>query len=272
MANLSTVAPFGFDQFDPAQRLELFRRLGCGSCQYYRNTDQPHDAAKARQMVSDLGMSFDSVHGVFGPKHDPSSPDDKTRHAAVATYETEGQLAVEIGGSMVVVHPAPIADADASGYPVDRIDPVLRSMNELARIGERVGVTYLFENLPANYGLGANPRQLAQLIRRADHPRVRMCFDTGHARMTGGDEPVAEILRACADVVAYVHAHDNDGRADLHQMPGRGVIDWDAVGGVIRSLPAATPVMLEVFESESMIENDLSDGLANRLTDWMGVG
>ena len=273
MANLATIAPFGFPDLDPSRRIKLFRRLGCRTCQFYRNPSVSLDPAQARRVVEDIGMSFDSVHGVFGPQHDPSNPDEAVRLAAMETYRTEGKLALALGGTMVVVHPAPIASSPVAvtqTEAVARSDSMLKTMEELAVVGERLGVTYLFENLPGQYLFGSVPVELAAMIRRLDHPRVRMCFDTGHAHMIAREESVADILSQCLDVVAYIHVNDNDGRSDEHLLPGHGTIVWDELAPQIDRLPSGTSAMLEIFQPTAVIEDELSDGLSNRLSRWVG--
>ena len=113
MASLSTVAAFGFGDFDPPQMLELYRRLGCTSCQFYRNEANPPAVADVRRITADAGLAVDSIHGVFGEAYDPSSLDESHRRQTVEVYRREAELAAELGGPMVVVHPAAPVPGDA---------------------------------------------------------------------------------------------------------------------------------------------------------------
>lgn len=271
MARLSTVAAFGFDDFDPPVILDLYRRLGCTSCQFYRNPANPPTVDDVLCVTRQVGLPVDSMHGVFGPEHDPSSTDDAVRARAVRTYRAEGELATQLGGPMVVVHPSPFAPEGRAIHHAERarrVQPLRRSMEELARIGETLGVTYLFENNPGFAWIGNDPLQIAALVRELDSPFIRMCFDTGHANMTG---PVAERLALCADVVAYLHVHDNDGQLDNHQLPGRGSIDWPAVRQVIRSTGLTAPVMLELFYLADELEQFIADGVGTTLVGWLNI-
>lgn len=268
MTNLATIAAFGFPDFNPATLLRIYRDLGCQACQFYRNVNRPLVPGEARQVVEDLGMPFDSIHGVFGPEYDPSSPDETNRQASIETYRVEGHLALELGGTMVVVHPAPVAVVQQDITPsslASRVDPLRRSMEQLATIGEQLGVTYLIENLPGNYHFGSDPEQLAGIIRELNHPRLRMCFDTGHAHMTATNHAVAEVLGQCLDVVAYCHVSDNDTHSDAHLAPGEGTIAWDDVRLRFQELHASASVMLEVYQNESTLRALLANGLADRL-------
>jgi sugar phosphate isomerase/epimerase len=271
MARLATVAAFGFPDFNPVTLLDVYRQWGCVSCQYYRNVHNAPRPAEARKLVEDLGLPFDSIHGVFGPEHDPSSPDEPTRRRAISTYRREGELALELGGPMVVVHPAPLAPDPTSITPAtrgSRREPMLRSMQELAAVGELLGVTYLIENIPGNYLFGHDPFELAGMIRVINHPRLRMCFDIGHAHMHASAHGA---LASCADVVEYLHVHDNDTRADSHQIPGQGTVEWDAIATSLRRAPKNIPAMLELFDLEPVIRAQLGTGLTANLARWLSL-
>jgi sugar phosphate isomerase/epimerase len=271
MAQLATIAAFGFPDFNPPTLLSLYRRLGCRSCQFYRNIHNPPQPTDARKIVEDLGMPFDSVHGVFGPEYDPSSPDESIRKRSVETYRQEGELALKLGAKAVVVHPSsaaqpnePVNDATRQA----RRGPLFQSMEDLNEIGRKQGVCYLFENLPGNYRAGSDPIQLARLILELKSPHLRMCLDFGHAQMTGH---IAHAIEECRDAISYLHVHDNDAKADSHMIPGDGTLPWETVAKQMRTLPAATPAMLELFFSEAEIENRIRLGLKDRLSHWLAL-
>ena len=274
MARLATVAAFGFPDFNPPTLLATYRRLGCVALQFYRNVKSPPTVREALDIANDLGLVFDSIHGVFGPEYDPSSTDETFRQATIDVYRAEGLLARELGGTGIVVHPAPMCPDPASITPesrLTRVDPLLQSMEQLARIGEELGVVYLIENIPANYYFGNDTRMIAQMIRKLASPHVRMCFDTGHAHMTT-DTTVADDLAACMDVVTYLHINDNTKKMDSHLIPGQGTIDWLALGEQMAKLPIGTSAMLELFNSEPEMNRQIARGLGEKLKSWLAIG
>lgn len=270
MARLSTIAAFGFADFHPSVQLSFYRRLGCQSCQFYRNEADPPDSVAARKIAEDCGVPIDSVHGVFGPTRDPSSLDEPVRNRTIETYRAEGELARRLGGSMVVVHPAARkVDLRASADDLDaRASALRRSLRQLADLADAQGVMYLLENVPRDYHFGWDPPELAQMIRQLDRSGVRMCFDVGHAHMTG--DP-ARALDACRDVVNYLHVNDNNRRGDLHLVPGQGTINWDRLAESISRLPAETPAMLELFESEAGLAELVKTRLKSDLKRWLAL-
>jgi sugar phosphate isomerase/epimerase len=271
MVHLATVAPFGFCDFHPPTILGLYRRLGCTRCQFYRNTNSPPEDAEVVDTCAEAGLVIDSIHGVFGEEHDPSSTDERLRAKSIVTYRAEGELALRLGGPQVVVHPSPLVPRGhlsrvTPAVRAARMGPLRKSMEQLARIGEEMGVVYLFENLPDVCWIGDQPLMVAEMVREIGSPRLRMCFDSGHALITGKQ---IESLRGCADVVDYVHIHDNDGIEDLHLMPGDGVTPWTQFGhALLETLPNVS-AMLEVFYPKEKLEKCLEAGLAERFEHWL---
>lgn len=241
MPALSTTASFGFGN-DTERLLRAYHRLGCASCQYYRNTDNEPGVGEALRVVERAGLVFDSVHGVFD-HCDPSSEDSGERERALGIYESEGRLALELGGAGVVVHPAPRNEGrrvmplvEAEEAQCARWPALKDFLARLAEVGERLGVTYWVENQPMDTPIGHDPVELAEVVRGVGSGRVGMCFDTGHAwiscRARGVD--FTGVVRLCTPEVGYWHVHDNDGREDDHRMIGEGTLDWGALTGVLR--------------------------------------
>ncbi|MCK4873385.1 MAG: sugar phosphate isomerase/epimerase [Phycisphaerales bacterium] len=260
---LATTAPFGFDA-DPVRFMKAYAQAGATTAQFYRNPEKPDcvtvvDALAASEAA---GTPYDAIHGLFGDHLDPSSPDGAMRWHCLETYEAEGKIALDLGGPMVVVHPASMLPGEkhtTDAIVAQRTPHLVDLMRRLADVGERLGVTYLIENLPAFFHLGSDAAALSRLVLDVGSSRLAMCFDTGHAHMTGD---VCESLRAAAPAIRYIHINDNDGTDDDHKMPGDGTIDWDAFARTVRELDLHVPMMLEVFMSEADVEMRISQGLA----------
>lgn len=261
MPRLAAIAAYGFADLPTARLLRAFVGLGVRSLQFYRNEANPPTPAEALRLAADAGLGFDSIHGVFGPAYDPSSPDEPTRRAAVEAYRREGELALQLTGPAVVVHPSPPDTVDST----QRSDALRRTAAELAAMGEKLGVTYLLENLPGTFA-AASPRIVAAVVREIASPHLRMCFDTGHAHMVGD---IAADLREAADTISYLHIHDNDARKDDHRIPGDGSIPWDALRPAFAALGPAVPAMLELFQSPDDLTARAATGLPARLYRWL---
>jgi sugar phosphate isomerase/epimerase len=260
---LGTVAPIGFSDFPPAEWLACLRRLGCTVVQAYRNQQADVSAQQMIDYIAAGGMPCDSLHGIFGEEYDPSACGEDHRRFAVDCYKREGDLVLTLGGSLVVVHCSTIRRE-----PVPEAERQLRwrqlrkSMVELARHGEQIGVTYTFENLPGYHVIGSDSRELAEVLRELAEPRAKLCFDTGHALMVS--DP-SEAVRAAGDQVAYVHFCDNCGSSDDHEMPTYGALDCGALADALREIGYGGTMMLEVFHPIDRLKEMIDDGAAERL-------
>ena len=261
---LGTVAPIGFDTFPRETWLARLRKLGCEVVQAYRRQDAGLTPAAMKDYIAAGGLPCDSLHGVFGPQYDPSSPDEAVRRFAVETYRAEGQLVLELGGSLVVVHCSPKLEPLPPDQYRLRQDCLRQSIEELGRYGESIGVTYAFENLPLGYGVGQPAAEVAKMLETTAAANTAMCFDTGHALMCGD---VSAAIEACGPQLAYIHFSDNDGQADGHEMPTHGSLDTDAVAASLARVNYSGTLMLEVFRPVETLDEMIAAGMADRLAE-----
>lgn len=264
MAYLATIASFGFGDFDPPTLLAMYKELGCVSLQYYRNEANPPKLSFVKQVAADLGLPYDSIHGVFGKDYDPSSTDEGFRKKSVAVYRQEAELAIELGGPKIVVHPSSPTDFMLPEVVAEHQSPLMQSMYELAEMGQELGVTFLIENLPPNYYAGSNAAVIGQMIRKVDSPNLKMCFDTGHAHMSCD---VVETFKQLTDVIDYMHISDNNQKFDSHLIPGHGTIPWETLGTEMKFFWG--PAMLELFLPLGSMQLEANAGLAKNLKQFL---
>jgi sugar phosphate isomerase/epimerase len=274
MPPLAATAPFGFT-FDLPRLLTAYRSLGVQQLQFYRNEKNPPTVEAALRLSAQLALPFDSIHGLFGPHIDPTSPDTAQRDAALRIYEDEGKLARDLNGPMVVVHPSaqspdlkPIPQDELQRQALERTPRLHDWLKRLADVGSKLNVVYLIENQPFNCALGHDPLALARSIRQINSPFIRMCFDTGHAHLTAN---VTDALTQTADVISYLHIHDNDTTLDDHRMPSDGTINWPAFASALRASNNQSPRMLEVFYEEPRIENLVKQGFKSKLAEMCAL-
>lgn len=124
-----------------------------------------------------------------------------------------------------------------------------RFIHFLAPMAKEMGITICIENLYDSIGghmvegPGCNAQRAAERIDRFnDAYRAQVmgfCFDTGHANLIGID--FEQFLVTLGHRLKVLHIHDNDGIADLHQIPftftktreNKPSTDWE---GFIRGL------------------------------------
>jgi sugar phosphate isomerase/epimerase len=260
---LGTVAPIGFPDFASPRWLACFQKLGCTVVQAYRNQAAPITIAQMRDYIAAGLMPCDSLHGVFGEQFDPSACDEASRRFAVDSYRKEGELVLQLGGNLVVVHCATIR---RQPVPSDerqlRLGQLRKSVAELGGFGRQIGVTYAFENLPGYHAIGYDVAELAGLLGELGAAGTGMCFDTGHALMVG--DPAAAI-RAAGRQILYVHFCDNSGKADEHIMPTYGSLNCQAVADALHDIGYRGTVMLEVFHPLDRLLQMIDEGCGERL-------
>jgi len=260
---LGTVAAIGFEDFPPAQWLGCFRELGCEVVQAYRRQDVPVSARQMADAIAAGGMPCDSLHGVYGEEFDPSAPDETARRLAVDRFKSEGELALELGGPLVMVHCATIRkDGISEQERAVRVAQLRKSIVELGAFGRGVGVRYAFENLPSYHAIGWDVAELAALLSETAAPSTGMCLDIGHAHMVGD---AAAAVRQAAGQMIYVHLSDNSGEEDDHQMPTYGTVDVEAVARALHAERYSGTAMLEVFAPLDELKRMIDEGCGQRL-------
>ncbi len=96
----------------------------------------------------------------------------------------------------------------------------------LCKVAEENDVIICFENMPFKAQYVSLPIPTFEFVQQINSPYFKMCLDTGHAVMLGSDVG-ADTRKIGKGVIKILHVQDNDGTADQHICPGRGIIDWD---------------------------------------------
>ncbi len=115
-------------------------------------------------------------------------------------------------------------------YALEKFDAAFTSIEHLRIFAKERGVRLLLENTPSELG---NPARLIQFLEYTRLDDVGVCFDAGHAHLTGG---ALEGFDALKERMVTAHLHDNHGERDEHLLPlaaaagetesGRNGIRW----------------------------------------------
>ena len=136
---------------------------------------------------------------------------------ALSALERDMRLAADIGArSMRLMDEFVPAGGDRNEIADRMIDGWL----QLGDLGQELGVTLAIET-HNDYGRG---KDLAPLIRRINHPSVRVIWDIANTWTRA--EPPARSVSSLADLLEYVHAKDvlyDDGKFPPC-LPGEGVV------------------------------------------------
>lgn len=129
-------------------------------------------------------------------------------------------------------------------YDLRKFDAAFTSLEHLKIFAKERGAQILVENTMDPLG---TPERLVDFIQ---HTRleVKVCFDTGHAHLTGG---VAAAFEKLAPYTATLHLNDNQGEKDDHLLPFEGGIDWATAARSFSALEGSPPAMLEPRDNGS---------------------
>ena len=213
-------------------------------------------------VYSSFGRHLDQVGlqrtcvAVVGPEMNPASESAAVRRAAVDGLKQIIDRAQAVGATVVC---GPIHSAFATfSRREPQADEYARSADVLRQAGDyaqQAGIVLAPEALNRFECYLCNTMtQLADLVRRVDHPHVRAMFDTHHANMEEKQFPAA--IRTIAPLLAHVHISEND-----RGTPGSGHIPWDDTFRTLAEIGYTGWLTIEAFT-----RNDLD--FANSINVW----
>lgn len=217
------------------------------------------------KICKDMNVHFSTVHALFGPKWDLNIPNPADREKMLRHQKKGMQISREFGCVTYTIH------VGAYHYCYDRIPlETLRplahqALETLIPEAEKLGMIIAVEN---SFEM---PNSAKEVIGLTDpfmsSPAIGLCYDTGHANCMAsapwkkmeeyapyfpvcwwenGVIPEDGALEKMKDRIVTCHIHDNNGYADLHDMPGDGTIDWNALVPELKSCPNMKEYQTEV--------------------------
>lgn len=194
------------------------------------------------------GARFSSMSGYFGGSLiDPDGADE-----VLASAEKLIPTALELGVERMVVHPAELGEGGVAVRPVHRSTgqmwlTALRTLERLALLGEKHGVTFALENLNTivdHPGIPlARAKDTLALVSGVDHPNVKMMLDLYHAQI--GEGNLIELVRAALPWAGEIQVADVPGRFE----PGTGEINYRAVAAALQDAGYSGVIGLEAGPS-----------------------
>ncbi len=203
-----------------------------------------------RRRLTARGLSLPTCHLPF---YMPAPDDADAMRRFAGEQSAALRTAARLGVQVAVIHPIvrhgsrcrPGGSACGTDSSTDSAESAwLREnvayLTPLRELAARSGVTLAVENMaarpapdaPGETVYGTRAGQLAAL---ADALDCGICWDFGHANITGADSPAAS-LATVGRRLALVHIHDNDGKTDSHSLPGEGSVDWNSAAAGLRAV------------------------------------
>ena len=179
----------------------------------------------------------------------PAAIDPLVREVAKRRYLQAAALAKRYGAEKMVVHSGFIP---LVYYPEWFAPQSAAFWREF--LNDVDGLTLCVENV-----METSPDALRQIAEQVNDPRLRICFDVGHAFCQGGE--LAPWLDALAPYSSHVHLHNNHGTFDEHLGLPDGTLDMAAVIRQLEALAPQATYTLEVRSARASVEWLLKEGL-----------
>lgn len=179
----------------------------------------------------------------------PAAIDPLVREVAKRRYLQAAALAKRYGAEKMVVHSGFIP---LVYYPEWFAPQSAAFWREF--LNDVDGLTLCVENV-----METSPDALRQIAEQVNDPRLRICFDVGHAFCQSGD--LAPWLDALAPYLSHVHLHNNHGSSDEHLGLPDGTLDMAAVIRQLEALAPQATYTLEVRSARASVEWLLKEGL-----------
>ncbi len=146
------------------------------------------------------------------------------------------------------------------GWNQRALEHALTAVEHLRAFAAPLGVKLLLENLTNEV---AQPENLAEIISAGHFRDVGVCFDVGHAHLSGG---ILAAIDTLGPQIRSVHLHDNAGDRDSHLWPGvgrpgGGKIAWPETLRALARLPHSPAQVLEIHASQDALAETVEPAL-----------
>ena len=206
-----------------------------------------HTLDKRRvQILNDLASSRNLKYTVHAPFADINiaSPTKPLLNAMFKRLKKSMVHASALDCQVWVFHSG-LRTGISSFYPGRDWLQNLESTRELNAFASDLGLKIAVENTPKLYSfLMSSVEEFKRFYSEMDED-IGMVLDIGHANINGQTE---KFLKAFPDRIVHMHAHDNDGKNDLHWGIGYGETDWDRVAKAIKSIKYNRIIVVESVE------------------------
>jgi hydroxypyruvate isomerase len=203
--------------------------------------------AKDLDALAGSGATFTSMTGYVSG----TLADDEGAGELLRTAEQSIAAAARLGCPTLNLHGTGL---DGQGLPVRAgaaTGPMwltaLRTLERVADLGGRHGVTFCLENLNTEVDHPGTPFARAAdtmaLVRAVGHPHLRMMLDVYHAQI--GEGNLIELLRAAGGLIGEIQVADVPGRCE----PGTGEINYPAIARALSDIGYDGTVGLEAWAS-----------------------
>lgn len=215
----------GYTFLPVSTRVKMLKENGFDSIEIYWTNEYKElngDIYEIANNCIKYGLNISSLHATFN-RSNLIWIDSLEGEALIDEYKRTIIDAKNYNCNTVVIH------ADGKGDS----DVFLKRINELDGYAQKLGITLCVENLQHDDNI--------EFV--CKNTKLSLCFDVGHYNIKQSKTILKYLNR-----IKYMHIHDNDGRHDLHLIPGEGDVNYnDEI--ILKFLSLNCPKLLEVHDT-----------------------
>ena len=195
-----------------------------------------HPLPSSPSALAEHGLRAWAVHGALGGGS--ASPDEGTRRAAVESELARLSAAEAFAPCPYVIHYLNRFHDPRAG------DAFRRSVEDLLRVAERLGIVLAVETAPDKPQNERYPdtKEVSAFVRSFGSPHASVCLDVNHSNLA---ECLLDAIENCRGVTSTIHVSDNHGEREEHLPPGQGAADLDAAMKALHTAGYGGPLNLE---------------------------
>jgi sugar phosphate isomerase/epimerase len=217
-----------------------------------------HDPEIIEELSKEVKRFNISVKSIHMPMHgvDISSPEEYDRIKSVREIEKTIITALKLNSKLVVVHPGgkcnSIADRET------RMNKCITSLTEIVEFCSQWGIKIALENtVPGR--LGDHWSEIQHILETISSVYLGVCLDTGHYMLhqKSNEKGMLRLDKEPIDWekhLFHIHIHDNNGKSDLHLLPGEGHFPWNQLLSYLKKIQYQGVLIIEPKEQIQLEE------------------
>ncbi|MFA5108472.1 MAG: sugar phosphate isomerase/epimerase family protein [Candidatus Micrarchaeia archaeon] len=186
---------------------------------------------------SGLGISFHLPwKGTFNPAECKQKDIEYAKRAALTL--------MAVNGTHLTMHLGHFVSGDRASHLKNAACFVRSVLEQKGEFALAIENTKPNSSVSEKNRLGGELSDFDVLFAEISDPRLRVCFDTGHAAFSWD---IYSSFKHLSDRICAMHIHDNDGKND-HIAIGAGQINWKRLVGQMEAANICGPMIFEVFD------------------------
>ena len=195
--------------------------FNCDLEEYYTDAHDEAFYRNIKKYAEEKGIVFAQTHAPFGSSFLDAEKTKMRFEQIVKSMKHSSWL----GADMIVIHPCKHIDYKENNNYDLMMEYNLEFYKKLVSFAEEFNIKIAIENIEKT--ITETAKGLLELLNALDNDVFTVCYDVGHANISGQDP--AGMIIDIGKRIECTHIHDNNGISDLHTLPYYGTIDWENV-------------------------------------------